>query len=312
MNSDFFTLRQASIEETTEIDSRTFAEWGLKLSLVDYRLREQRLRTHPWAKPRQTLWLGQAAGRAVFSCETYRLDFKEGESSGGQSLFCVASVYVPPEDRGRGYGVRGMHALWELLQRTEPRFAGVLLFSDVDPAFYRRLGYHSLSDFEWRMPSARYVSGSQTLSFDDPWIDAALEGHGFFLRAQREHADWHWTRARFYHEKGCIPALDLAGYRSGDSFALATVDSKGQSLRVLISKYENAGEAKEIIQSLSTYAHQKQLESVIGWEFSEQARFLGDFRSQMKDSLPMIRLAHSTHDQLDSLSSIQCPRIFWA
>jgi L-amino acid N-acyltransferase YncA len=86
---------------------------------------------------REYLWMHQG-----------RLLFRAALSAATVESALVEGVYTPPEQRGRGFGTAGMHALCERLLRFHKR---VVLFVAADnvraQALYRRLGFVQFGEY---------------------------------------------------------------------------------------------------------------------------------------------------------------------
>lgn len=58
-------------------------------------------------------------------------------------LYGIGSVIVPPEERGKGYGVKMLKECIAFHHREHPENVA-MLYSDIDPHFYERLGFKQL------------------------------------------------------------------------------------------------------------------------------------------------------------------------
>lgn len=146
-------LAAASPDEEAQRAAAWAPLWACGLPLHTLLQREARLRSHPWGGThrRTVLLLDDAAGApsgrsCACSCEVYDCD--------GSGVFLVATLYTDAARRGRGLA-------GELLQRVEAAlaagggaslgfqeaalppaaFRGMLLFSEIGPRMYERLGY---------------------------------------------------------------------------------------------------------------------------------------------------------------------------
>jgi ribosomal protein S18 acetylase RimI-like enzyme len=74
------------------------------------------------------------------------------------------SIATRPEARGKGYGSVLVRAVMELLRLEEPE-TRFLLFSEVAPDMYERLGFRVLPDeFQHFRPSVAMATGDTELS----------------------------------------------------------------------------------------------------------------------------------------------------
>ena len=141
-------------QELETIDRLTFPEWGDALTLPQY-LEEADLLTE-WPLARDggmRPWIltcrDQCPNRRpiLASCETFHkrafVLSKEGVLS-ESFVYGIASVFVRPDYRNRGYGTRLMQGLARLLpemQSESSHAVGSVLFSDIGKQYYARLGW---------------------------------------------------------------------------------------------------------------------------------------------------------------------------
>ncbi|MBX3411189.1 MAG: GNAT family N-acetyltransferase [Pirellulales bacterium] len=132
-------LRQANEAERAAIFAKVHEFWGGTLTVEAYV--ERCLKA---AAPRRATWyLGRVGDEIVTSLGAHPTIFSvDGELASG---FSIASVHTRPRDRGRGYAPR----LIEYVERVERERGARLsvLYSDIDPAYYARLGYRRAPAF---------------------------------------------------------------------------------------------------------------------------------------------------------------------
>lgn len=81
------------------------------------------------------------------SCESFRKRSLTSDRKGNVQeglVHGVASVFCPPEYRGRGYGARFMKELAQALREWQPdhgKSIGSVLYSDIGKEYYARLGW---------------------------------------------------------------------------------------------------------------------------------------------------------------------------
>jgi predicted acetyltransferase len=81
-----------------------------------------------------------------------------------ESLIGLASVATSPEQRGKGYASLLLRAVMELHRFAQPDIRFVL-FSEIKPAIYERLGFHVLPAEYQRFPkSVAMATGDAPLS----------------------------------------------------------------------------------------------------------------------------------------------------
>lgn len=141
-------------EECIQIWSSTAASWKDSLTVPLYLIEAQYLTTVPLAKDGGMItWIlidktQQPDQRQIFcSCETFRKRSLTSDNKGNVKegvVHGIASVFCPPEYRGRGYGTRLMKELAHMLhgwQSEHGKSIGSVLYSDIGKDYYTRLGW---------------------------------------------------------------------------------------------------------------------------------------------------------------------------
>ena len=84
-----------------------------------------------------------------------------------RGLIGIASLSVHLEHRRKGYGTTLVRAVMELLRLEDPQVR-FMLFSEVDPKIYEKLGFNRLSsEVQLHLPSVAMATGSEPLSEQD-------------------------------------------------------------------------------------------------------------------------------------------------
>ncbi len=138
-------IHPASREELLAAHRNVFDIWNKGLSLEDhlrYRLNSPSHRRADW-------FVGCLDGRVVTSLGCYPLRFRiTGRELPGIAL---GSVYTLGEFRGRGFAPRLLG--WVEDDQRQRQAALSVLYSDIDPDYYARLGYLLCPAWEgWRPP----------------------------------------------------------------------------------------------------------------------------------------------------------------
>jgi len=121
-----------------QILDHTFQIWHEGLSRAAYgRWNAAQLRT-PWAREHlHRFALLDDGGRLLATAKRYRFDV---QVNGREGWMCgIGAVFTPPEQRGRGHASRLVEQLVDQERRDGALLAA--LFSEIDPAFYQRLGF---------------------------------------------------------------------------------------------------------------------------------------------------------------------------
>lgn len=101
----------------------------------------------------------------------YLLESPSGEPIGNlntlrfaKGLVGIASVSVNPVLRGRGHGSTLIRAAMELLRGEDPSMR-FILFSEVHPAMYERLGFRQIDDaYQFHRPAIAMISGQSAIT----------------------------------------------------------------------------------------------------------------------------------------------------
>jgi GNAT superfamily N-acetyltransferase len=223
--------------------------WARDRSFADYAAEFGALSASGFGRRRfRTLGLS-IDGAVVSSCKRYQRELRCGERTFHAAG--IGAVFTPQAARGRGYATAFLGTLLDAERANGTDL--VYLFSDIDPAFYERLGFV-------RLPSRAIVLRADTLPHariltrtlgDDDWpaiahCFATLDARRMFALT-RPPLVWEWLRLRARSREsggvlvrlGIMRGRRLAAYVLGrrfpavDSFALdefAYVDDEAGSL----------------------------------------------------------------------------------
>lgn len=172
--SPTLTLAHPTVAETQQIWSQTSDIWTDALTVPQYLEEYAYLLTVPLARDHGiTQWIlvdsldnptvpaddvngREGTRRILASCETFRKRalLANRHASDDTKNRCtdilvhgVASVFCDPQLRGRGYASRLLKELshilpqWQADEVEKARGVGSVLYSDIDPAFYKRQGW---------------------------------------------------------------------------------------------------------------------------------------------------------------------------
>ena len=141
-------------EELKVVYAFSFAEWGESLTLPQYLEESDFLTRVPLAKNGgMASWILTDRNRlpnqrpVLASCETFRkrafVNNQKGQIS-ENIVYGIASVFVSPDYRRRGYGARLMHELARVLPEMHVgslRSIGSVLYSDIGKDYYTKVGW---------------------------------------------------------------------------------------------------------------------------------------------------------------------------
>ncbi|KAJ3183466.1 hypothetical protein HDU87_006785 [Geranomyces variabilis] len=136
-------LLEASPAHVQAALDANYAAWGPPLSKPDYVAREHALTLTPFSQSTLKAWVlvhKDAPDTVLSSCETYTHDCllrKNGTTTHGKCL-AIASVFTPAAHRRKNYA----RTMLTLLRDTRMTCAlASILYSDIGPEYYARLGW---------------------------------------------------------------------------------------------------------------------------------------------------------------------------
>ncbi|RYZ59274.1 MAG: N-acetyltransferase [Proteobacteria bacterium] len=150
-------------------------------------------RLHAVQQSRAEWFVGRSQNGVEVSCGVYPFTLF-GKDNVERQVRGFGAVYTHP--RGRGHGYAG-----ELIRFVRKHYqeAGVedfILYSDIDPSFYERLGFH-------RLPSSAFEFSPKDLAADSPWTlektealvrDPGKLGHDFGLKLSPDDLIWAYAK----------------------------------------------------------------------------------------------------------------------
>ena len=143
-HSDDLIFRVLDADGIPEAARQTFPLWNQGRSFDAYHLRIQEAFDRMGRRMRY-VGLVAPTGAIVASCRM--LDIALRWNGAMVPTLGIAAVFVPPEHRGHAYAHRLLrHAM---LKATEEGAGAALLYSDIDPAFYERLGFTAFPALDW-------------------------------------------------------------------------------------------------------------------------------------------------------------------
>lgn len=230
-------------------------------------------------------------GTLCASCELLEVEFgvrvAEGVESRKGTLF--ASVLTPPEQRGNGYA---SHLMKEVMQiRAEDHG----LFSDIDPSYYEKMGFHCETTSEYVIPAENFPKQTQIanaislsafhaglIAFRNERLREMAASQVMFL-PMLAFLEWHLERYRFYHSVRGRRLTHEPTWKSGCGHLLFAVPNPiTQSLDCLWC-VSNCAECMKVI---GTLVSEHQLKSATLW--ASAAPMAGLEPHQKK---PMLRIS---------------------
>jgi ribosomal protein S18 acetylase RimI-like enzyme len=280
-------------------DLVTHAAWGDRLTVAQYRAREDRLRAHPWARSGMETWLWCDGPTVLASCESFRMPSLLRTSSGATHghTFGIASVYTEPAFRGRGHAGALMSALVTRF-RSDPLAQASLLFSDVRPELYARSGYVERPAAEWQLEASGGDPGETVdLLFAESAVAAELSHtqpppDAFVVWPTVSQLDWHFERERIYASLLARPRLTAWGARVGHSRLFWVGDLKNDRVVVLLHELKSIDDANRLLRCARRVAAAAGLKKVVIWERPESFDWNGltdgHRVERHEDTIPML------------------------
>jgi GNAT superfamily N-acetyltransferase len=293
----------ATDAQKIERDLLAHEAWGQGLSPEGFAERERRLRGQAWASEVMRTWLLVDEGGAILaSCETFRMESVVHPKGAGDpalgSTYGVASVFTEPRLRGRGYASGMMSLLPAAILAEDPAAHAIILFSDVGPAIYARVGYVERPAFDWVIEAEEGDPGEGVQLVGEEEIASALSliprpAEGFVIWPTAGQVDWHIERERVYASLLGGDRPTGSGARAGGSVALWACNFKSNELFILLLHANGTRELQAIVRSARRTARRAGLSRVRIWEQPVAAPWTagtaGFERRPREGGLPMLK-----------------------
>ena len=291
-------VREAEAREIDERNRLTAPVWGNRLTVEQYLERERRLRATTFSKRGMRTWvLVRERDQAVMaSCESYAMpsvvETKRGTTQG------MASVFVEPSLRGKGYAGQMLGALLETF-RAE-RAQASLLFSEVGTKIYGALGYEARPMHARQWTSAAGEPGAAARAFsraesESALADALLAGipgaGAFRIALYHPQLEWHRERSAIYHQflfPQRPPPSTVVGAIAGDAWMTWTPDYRLDRLMILAARPGSADENAALVEAARRAAAALEMPVVEHWE-SPSIILPGGETVPRADEIPMLR-----------------------
>ncbi|MBI1861375.1 MAG: GNAT family N-acetyltransferase [Deltaproteobacteria bacterium] len=201
--------------------------WGGPLSTAQYAERNIRLYAHPFGKAKIITWLARNNdGNLLTSLDTFEVKFRSGKEI--VTGYHIASVYTPPDQRGHDHARK---LLSTVLSKNPSALS--ILFSDLRPSYYEKLGYESFSMRE-NILSAQAVDrrGLETALDSKSFVKELanrkefLTKPGVTVEYDELYLDWHIERFRYFSEltqKRLPTEIFWIGEHSGKLHPIASI-----------------------------------------------------------------------------------------
>lgn len=277
-------LREVPVLYKPELDPLTYLEWGSDISFEQWQYREQALCSVKWVRERMRAWKHvNELGQVIATCETFQMIHRDGGH-----VYGIASVVTPKNLRGRGNAGRLLTQVMKKIEGEDPLCRGWILYSEVDPKVYERVGFRAVKDHDWILPPLlnerlRLSSMGATKWISHPEVVRDfMASRSSLIQITGDQLDWHFTRENVYREflKPSHFNLDLhAGAEvSGQGGILWSVNYRENYLQVLametdagLEMLERKKAAASLLTAAQHYAATLNLGHVCLWNTEDES-----------------------------------------
>lgn len=283
-------IQEAEWTDILPVLHQTFKIWSAGLKPDDYYSYTSFQINHPWSRKNYRYMVYRHGCTVVSSCKLYSLEL----TSHGKiySFAGLGAVFTGKTYRGLGYGRAMLSQIIELCRRRDVK--GLLLFSDIGPDFYNKLGFNEVSarEFAIYLPEPNSQKSEITAlkqALSSPCHDIRLVGlenkhiawlnqlYTRWLRRQpygvlRSDQYWHYKLAKeqYLHSKSQWqwPRLELAILESGpQETGYAIFEYSTKTLRALEVIGPSSVQLR-LWRGLLLLALQRGARRIRGWEGS--------------------------------------------
>ncbi|KAF2078234.1 hypothetical protein CYY_000424 [Polysphondylium violaceum] len=287
------------------------------------------------------------SGEIVASCETFTQDamYCMGGSAEIKVGKCdsVASVYVQPKYRGKGYATMMMKAL-----NSVSRSQGTLyidLYSDVDPKVYEKCGWNQIETPTLKLDTTQELgftpvdtTGSNITIITNANIQSVIDkDHNNCVADLKKVASesdpstyifstlftlekffWFTIQHRLSYEFQNLEAPTEYGRFLNDSYIIWSHNCRDNQLEILKFHSTNLDEFKILLQSAYNEAKKHDLKTVYMWwstnrighvvQFLESTKYQIEIR---KNSIPMVTAFPPSGIESTNYKWISCEKFQW-
>jgi GNAT superfamily N-acetyltransferase len=241
-----YILRPATIEEERNLLTHYHTIWGYNFTLDEYISGDALL---PLSSTRRCLVLATPT-QILASCEYYTRPCEvkiKGEILSGL-CWAIEIVYTTPENRGMGYASMMMEMVFKACK--EAGCIASILYSDIGPVFYTRLGWKAYPCFSAIIDLELWKYGGGMEMVDEILPDLLSEiinikrrddriGNSFSMPLTREAVDLLFARSVHYADVKEINPPVICGFRLDSDYSIFI--SNPQSFSTWISRIIKCG-----------------------------------------------------------------------
>lgn len=315
------SLQLANADEFDRIqrDRLCAQSWAGPLTIDQFLIRENRLRSTNWASQSLRTWLlKNETNETLSSCETYEMQSVLNKKKG--ISFGIASVFTAESLRGQGYASQMLRMVLQKLEATHDNIHGFVLYSEVGEAIYQRLGFQACPSFDWVVsatatlppaPSAQVFHSGDDFQYELQMIAKHHAAHSFHIAASMNQIQWFEEREKVLAHLLNRPTIQIRACKSEDSFAVWMADFKDQCLRALIFEASSPQSALALVIPAQKEAQRLGLPLLRIWERPTLQCPDWAKRESRPDDIAMLRPAEQTKDELKASDWNWIDHIFW-
>lgn len=232
-------LQLADWHDVLQVLHETYWIWSPGLNQADYRHYVSAQMNHPWLRRHMRYFVYKVADQVVASCKLYDVTM----SARGRlyKVGGIGAVYTQKEFRGHGHAKAMLHDLIDLTDGEG--YDGLILYSEIDPAFYERFGFLELggADFNILLPPSSSESeqrSSSPIRLEE--VTSMVRHQTRWLRTQpygivRDEDYWHYKlmRERYLNKHSRLSWPELQITHDPDNSGYMISEYGGGTLRVL-------------------------------------------------------------------------------
>ncbi len=255
--------------QLSEVLTESIELWGLGFALEDYLAYHDQLREHSWSTEHyEHLVLTDASGQVLSSCKLYRL---KGSSNGRPlNIAQIGAVYTPVLMRGLGHAKTMLDMLMQRIK--EQGFDLAILFSDIKPEFYNRLGFQQIISrdllFDLAVPQKprRQVLESTTgVPRQVIELDRDREAGSFAISRDESYWNMLACKKNLYNEfqSGWITHEELHYCQDGSAYAWILWNGRRMQIKDLA--FNNTYALADVFSALAAKHGLRLLRTAFGW-----------------------------------------------
>jgi predicted N-acetyltransferase YhbS len=218
---------------------------------------------------RATWFVITEAGQVVCSLGAY--PFQLFGPDGDRPARAFGAVFTPEAERGKGHAVRLLR--WVCDYYAEQGTQDFILYSDIDPAYYQKLGFQILPSYEWSWDLPESVPHAELTVVPARPLDPGTAGFRYGIRRQTEEARWVQEKQR--------ADLRLSRCLKSGKWLLSRQD-RGTYTLLESNLDHSAANWPELVRLVESDARQAQCQRVKGWWVSPEAEPAPELRDRIQ------------------------------